>query len=265
MKIAVCVKVSPDTAQLKADPRSGAPRLAEAPRRIGTFEEHALEEAVRLKEAHGGRVICISLVAEAPPPEVILRVLAMGADEVCLIEDPSAKQADSLATARVVAAALQKVGNLDIVFCGEGSLDDYSRQVGPRLAETLGIPALTHVVRLEHRDGGLTAHRALEDRTVVVATPTPVLISVGQEINQPRFPTVLQIMSASSKPTTTWRLIDLGFGEGDTVAAMCGVTTLQVFAPSDQRQRIPIAGNSATEVAQELARLLASHGLLRVQ
>jgi electron transfer flavoprotein beta subunit len=265
MKIAVCVKVSPDTAQLKADPRSGAPRLAEVPRRIGTFEENALEEAVRLKERHGGRVVCVSLAAEAPPPELILRVLAMGVDEAYVIEEPTVREADALATARILAAALEKIGDLDVVLCGEGSLDDYSRQVGPRLAEALGIPVLSHVIQVEDRDGGLLAHRALEDRTVVVDASNPVLLTVGQEINQPRFPTVLQIMSASGKPTVTWQLVDLGFDERETAVGMSGVTTLEIFAPPDERQRIPIKGDNAAEMALELTKQLAERGLVRVR
>ena len=80
LTIVVCVKVSPDTAQLRADPQTGAPKLAEAPQRISTFDENALEEAVRLKETHGGKVVALSLLSEDAPSELLLRVLAMGAE-----------------------------------------------------------------------------------------------------------------------------------------------------------------------------------------
>jgi electron transfer flavoprotein beta subunit len=220
---------------------------------------------VRLKEQHGGKVIAVSLAAEAPPPELILKALAMGADESCVIEDPSAGQADALATARILSAALRKLGHLDLVICGEGSLDDYNRQVGPRLAEELEIPVLSQVTRVEDRDGKLVIHRTLEDRTVIVEAALPLLLTVGQEINQPRFPTVLQIMGASGKPSVSWRLADLGFDDEETAAGMSGVTTLEVFAPPEERRRIPIEGDSVDEMAQELARVLFEQGLVKVE
>jgi len=265
MTIAVCVKVSPDTAQLRADPQTGRPRLAEAPRRISTFDENALEEAVRLKEKHGGKVLALSLVAEAPPPELVLRILAIGADEVYLIEEPTAGQADSLASACILAAALDKLERWDLVLCGEGSIDDYSRQVGPRLAEALGIPGLTHATRIEARSGALRVHRSLEDRTLIVEAPLPVVVTVGQEINVARFPTVLQIMGASKKPTVRWTLSDLGFPEGQSAAGMAGVRTLEVRAPRVERRGRRIDGDCVEEIATTLARSLVEQGLVKVE
>jgi len=265
MRIAVCIKVTPDTAQLRADPQTGAPRLDQAPPRVSTFDENALEEAVLLKERLGGELLAVTLVAEAPPPELLLRALAIGADEAYVIQDATAREADALATARILAAALKQLGELDVVLCGEGSLDAYNRQVGPRLAEALQIPMLSHVTRLEDRDGGFRVHRALEDRTLVVETSTPALFTVGQEINEPRFPTVLQIMSASSKPIVTWQLADLGFDAATTAAEMSGVETLSIFAPPDERQRIAIEGDNAENMAQTLAKTLFECGLVKVE
>jgi len=265
LTIVVCVKVSPDTAQLRADPQTGAPRLAEAPRRISTFDENALEEAVRLKEKHGGKVVALSLVSEEPPPELVLRVLAMGADEAFLVEEATVSQADSLASARILAAALNKIESWNLVLCGEGSIDAYSRQVGPRLAEALGFPALTHVTRVEVRNGGLSVHRSLEDRTLTVEASLPAVLTVGQEINEARFPTVLQIMGASKKPTVRWSLSDLGFEDGETAAGMSGVRTLEVYAPRIERQGIPIQGGTVEETAMALARRLFEQGLVKVE
>jgi electron transfer flavoprotein beta subunit len=247
LTIVVCVKVSPDTAQLRADPQTGAPRLVEAPPRISTFDENALEEAVRLRERHGGKVVALSLVAEDPPPELVLRLLAMGADEAVLVEESTVAQADSLATASILAAAMAKIGGWDLVFCGEGSIDAYSCQVGPRLAESLGLPALTHVTRVEVRGDGLRVQRALEDRTLTVEAPLPVLLTVGQEINEARFPS------------------DLGFEEGRTAAAMSGLRTVEVYAPQIERRGLPIRGETTDEIAMELARKLFELGLLKVE
>jgi electron transfer flavoprotein beta subunit len=261
---AVCVKFVPDTAQLRADSQTRAPRLDEAPLRISTFDEHALEEAVRLKEAHGGRVEVLSLVAAPPPEELVLKLLAMGADRVCLVEEPTAHAADALATARVLGAALQKLGTWELVLCGEGSIDSYARQVGPRIAAELDIPVLTHVTQLDREAGSFTAHRGLEDRTEVVACAAPLVVAVGQEINQPRFPTVLQILGASQKPTEFWNLADLGLPDDTSLEDWSGVTTTDVRAPEAQRSGLVISGDSTAEVAEQLARELFARGLVKL-
>jgi electron transfer flavoprotein beta subunit len=266
LTIVACLKVSPDTAQLRADPDSRAPRLDEAPRRIGTFDENALEEAVRLKERHGGKVVTLSLLSEAPPPELVLRVLAMGADEAYLVQEPTVANADSLATAILLAAALRKLEPWDLVLCGEGSIDDYSRQVGPRVAEALAVPVLTQVTRVETRDDDrFVIHRSLEDRTLVVEVAPHAVVTVGQEINEARYPTVLQIMGASRKPTLRWTLADLGLAEGTTATGLSGLRTIDVLAPRDERQRVAIGGDRVEQVAAELARHLFEQGLVRVE
>lgn len=261
---AVCVKFVPDTAQLRADAQTRAPRLDEAPLRISTFDEHALEQAVQLKEAHGGRVEVLSLVAAPPPEELVLKLLAMGADRVCLVEEPTAHAADALATARVLSAALQKLGDWELVLCGEGSIDAYARQVGPRIAAELAIPVLTHVTQLDREAESFTAHRGLEDRTEVVACAAPLLVAVGQEINQPRFPTVLQILGASQKPTEVWHLADLGFPDDTSLEDWSGVVTTDVRAPEARRSGLVIDGGSAAEVAEQLARELFARGLVKL-
>lgn len=262
--LVVCVKFTPDTSQIKADPQTGAPRLDGVPLRIGTFDENALEEAVRLKERGGGRIVLLSLAAAEPPPELLLRALATGADEAVLIVDSTAAAADSLATATILARGLRKIGGWDIVLCGEGSLDGYNRQAGPRLAEALGIPVLTQVVRLEAESGRIVAHRGLEDRVEVVEAATPVLLTVGQEINRPRLPTVLQIMAAARKPVVRFTPRDLGFDRDEAAAGLAAIRTVEVAAPRASRRGVRIPGESVEEVARNLARALLEQGLLRV-
>jgi electron transfer flavoprotein alpha/beta subunit len=264
MTIVVCVKFTPDTSQIKADPGTGAPRLDDVPLRIGTFDENALEEAVRLKEGGGGRVIVLSLVDSEPPRELVLRALATGADEACLIRDATAALADSLSTATILARGLRRLGAVDLVLCGEGSLDGYNRQVGPRLGEALGIPVLTHVIKLETGNGKMIAHRGLDDRIEVIEAEPPLILSVGQEINRPRLPTVLQIMGAARKPVVVWTPRDLGFESDDTAASLAGIRTLETFAPLATRRRAPVPGDNTGEVARTLARELFEKGLLRV-
>jgi len=262
MTIVVCMKITPDTSQLGADPASGAPRLEQAPRRISTFDENALEEAVRLAERRGGRVVAVTLAAASPPRELLLKALAMGADEFRLVLDPTAASADALATAKILSRCLDKLAPFDVVLCGEGSLDEYGRQVGPRIAEEIGLPVLCRAVALDLEGGTLRAERSLEDRIETVECRAPAVVTVGAEINEPRLPTVLQILGASRKPIVEWGLEDLGFEAGVTAAGMAGVRTLAVSAPRESRQRIDVAGETTGEIARHLARALAEKGLV---
>ncbi|MGH6916615.1 MAG: electron transfer flavoprotein subunit beta/FixA family protein [Geminicoccaceae bacterium] len=206
MNIAVCTKFVVDPNQLQAEPRTGHPDLARAPFRINTFDENAIEAALQLRARADGRVIGVSLVASPPPRDVMLKALAMGMDALHLIVDPERVAGDPLRVATVLAAALRMVadaegvGQWDLVLCGEASVDDYNGQTGPRLAQALDLPAVTYATRLEIQGDRLVAERTLEDRAETVETDLPALATVGMEINQPRMPTVLQIMGAGRKP-----------------------------------------------------------------
>ncbi|MDH5567533.1 MAG: electron transfer flavoprotein subunit beta/FixA family protein [Myxococcales bacterium] len=264
LRISVCLKISLDTAQLKADPQTRAPRLENAPLRVGSIDENALEEAVRLKERHGGEVRAVMLVGAPPPEELVLRVLAMGADEAVQIVDETLGAADALATATLLAAALRKLPAADLILCGEGSLDEYNRQVGPRIGEALGLPILTHVTKLALSDGRIEAERALEDRAERVACALPALLTVSQEINQPRFAAVLQILGASKKPRVVWGLRDLELPEGVSASSLAGLRTLEVAAPASARRRIVVDGETPAARARSLARRLLEEGALRL-
>ncbi len=259
MTVIVCFKITYDTSQLRPAAESGAPRLDNAPLRISTFDENALELAVQLKEQFGARIVGLSLLPAAPPRDLVLRALAIGADEVFLIHDPTAHQADALATTTILAAALRKLGPWELLICGDGSIDQYNRQVGPRLAEALSVPSLTQVIKVEYAANQVRVERALEDRIEIVEALLPALITVSPEINQPRIPTVLQIMGASKKPVTDWSLTDLGLAETPTA----GLRTLEVSAPPSERKRIAVAGEDAAQIGRSLARILLEAGVVK--
>lgn len=263
--IIVCLKFTVDTAQLKADSDTGAPRLETAPLRISTFDEHALEAAVRIREARGGKVMTLTLAPERPPEELLLRVLAMGADESHLILEETCPEADSLATARVLASGLEKLKPWNLVICGEGSLDGFNRQVGPRLGEALKLPVLTHTTGIEVGGDLVSAvvDRAVDERIERVLGRLPMLVTVGQEINQPRFPTVLQIMASSRKPIVVWKLPDLDLEISSGLAELAGTRVLEIASPADERRKVVIPGDSAEEKAEYLARKLLEEGLVR--
>lgn len=261
MEVVVCLKITVDTAELKPDAATGAPRLEAAPLRIGTIDENALEEGVRIRERHGGSVTVLVLGADVPE-ELLLRALAMGADRAVVVRDDTAERADALATATVLAAALRRLEPWDLVLCGEGSLDHYNRQVGPRLGEELGLPVLAQVAAVQIVGSTVRVDRRLEERTEVVEAELPALVAVGQEINEPRLPTVIQIIGASRKPRLEWTLTDLLFPAGSTTVGLSGVETLETVAPPAARRRCRVDGETVEEVASEVVRQLFLEGVV---
>jgi len=196
LKLAVCVKQAVDEAELKIDSQ-GKPVLEGTPAKMSTFDKNALEEALRLKSAQGGEVVVL-LIGSPDARKTLKEALAMGADKGVLVAADVLK-IDALRTAELLAAAAKKAGPFDLVFCSEGSSDVYTGQVPPMLATILGLPYVGHVRKLEVATA-LKAERSLEDSIEVVETGLPSVVSVVSEINEPRYPTLIQIMQASKKP-----------------------------------------------------------------
>ena len=197
MKVAVCVKHAVDEAELKVD-SSGSPVLAGAASKMSTFDKNAVEEALRLKAAHSGEVAIIT-VGTTEAKKSMKEALAMGADRGVLVNaDPMAM--DTRRTAELLAAAIKKGGPYDVVLCSEGSSDIYSGLVPPMLGELLALPYFGYARKVEVSGQSAKVERALEDSIEVVESPLPFVASVVSEINEPRYPTLIQIMQAGKKP-----------------------------------------------------------------
>ncbi|UCG44900.1 MAG: electron transfer flavoprotein subunit beta, partial [Candidatus Bathyarchaeota archaeon] len=133
-RMVVCLKQAIDVAELRVDLTTQRPNISDAPRKISDFDKNALEAAVKLKETLGGEVIVVS-VGILDAKLVLREALAMGADRAYLMSDPSFEHSDTLATSRILAIGIAKLGDYDLILCGEASIDSYSGQIGPRLAE----------------------------------------------------------------------------------------------------------------------------------
>lgn len=263
--ILVCVKFVSDPAQLQADP-SGRPDLKRAPFRISTFDENAIEAALQLAAAHGGRAVAMSLCAQLPPKDVVLKALAMGVAAVYLVKDAERLARDPLRVATVLAAAAgtiaarENTAQWDLLICGEASADEFNQQVGPRLAAAMNLPVVTYASKLTLQDGLLRAERSIEDRSETLELNVPALVTVGTEINVARMPTVLQIMGAGRKPLVELGLADLTGLDLEQLKGFAAVEVLEVFSPPSARKQIGIKGESAQEIAAELLRRLGADG-----
>jgi len=218
MDIIVCLKQIHDLAQIKIDSLK-RPVTEGVARKLSDFDKNALEEAVRLKEKHGGNVFAIIKGAKDAAKEA----LAIGADEAIIYD----ADADSSGIASILAGIIQKM-KYDLIMCGEASIDEYSFQVGARLAEALGIPLITYARKIEMKNNEAVAERTLENRYEVVKAKLPALVTVTKEINEPRIPTLVQILGASKKKVT-----EISPGKPEA-----GIETLSVAAIEMKRKEI---------------------------
>jgi len=252
VRVIVCAKQVFDLNGLKVDPNTRLLVTERVERKISDFDRNALEEALRIREKHGGTVTVLTL---GPPVagEAAKQALNMGADDAYLIQGVETEELDSRATADVLAAAVKKVGEFDLVICGEASIDMYSAQVGPRLAERLGIPQVSHVRKVSVSGTTVTAERDLEEAYETVEASMPLLLTVTKEINEPRIPTITMIIRASKKTAKTLVVSDLG------VQISPSVKVIQALAPTTRRRRERVDGKPS-EIADSLARQLIKEG-----
>ncbi|MGE5405334.1 MAG: electron transfer flavoprotein subunit beta/FixA family protein [Candidatus Saccharibacteria bacterium] len=257
MNIVVCVKQTVDLQQIRIRKETREPVLDSIPLTLGNIDKNALEEAVRLKEKAGdGKIIAVSAGSEKLD-DTIKEALAMGADEAVLVADNALEGAESVIAAQALAKAIGKVEGCDLILLGEGSADNYSGQVGPRLAEILDLPQITYVKSIEINGKTLKAVRSLDDCFETVEVELPAVVTVVSEINEPRIPSVTQILKAGKKPKQSFKAADLGVDlSGKAVA------TISNLAPEQDRKRV-IFQEGADKDVPNLVSALEADGALR--
>lgn len=210
MNIIVCAKQVVDVSEIKVDTSTKKPIIAGVPQKISDIDKNALEEAIKIKEKHGGKITVVT-VGPADAKERMKELLAMGADEGILINPP--QNSDYNVNSHLLAGAIKKIGNYNIILCGEASIDMFSGQMGPRVAGLLNIPQITYAQSVNVEKDKVISDRNLGDKAVTMESPFPVLITVTKEINQPRLPSLMQILQSSSKPIHDWSANDLAPGK----------------------------------------------------
>lgn len=255
MKVAVLVKTALDTGQLRV---RDTVATEETPLKISDIDRNAIEEAVKLKQDKAYAVTALkwgSPQKKIQEAENVLReALAMGLDEAYLVADEKLLNASHIATAKVLAAVVKKVG-ADIVLAGEATVDNYTGQMPARVAAELGWPVVTYVRELKVEGGRLIAKRDLEDHVEVVEVQLPAAVSVTREINQPRIPTLLAIRAAMKKQVNRLTLADLGVEVAPKIAATYKPLVLQ-------RKKVVIKDGTPEEKAEKLIQYLRQEGVI---
>lgn len=259
--IFVCIKQALDVAELKIDTATRRLIIAGVPRKISDFDKNAIEEAVRLKEKIGGEVTVITVGPEEAKT-TLREALAMGADRAYLLSDPAFEDSDTLAVSYILAEGIKKLGKFDLIICGEASVDSFSAQVGPRLAERLAIPQITYVRKVSLDGNNVMAERSLEDCYETVRTKTPVLITVTGEINDPRIPSLMAIMKASKKEMVMWKAEDLKISKEMVGKTGSAIQVTDVLAPKVERKEIVIKAETVEEIAENLVKALVKESVV---
>jgi len=233
--------------RIKRDTRE--PVLEGLPVLFGDMDKNALEEAVRIKEKHGAKATVLS-VGSAKLKDTVLEALAMGADEACIVVDPACESSDTTASAMTLVKAIEKIGQYDLILVGEGSADNYSGQIGSRIAELQDIPQITYARELTIEGDTVTAVRDVENALEVVRAEMPALVSVTSEINKPRRPALSQILRASRKPLNSWTLRDLGIDASKVDSASSTIQVVSNLAPLQERKGVIFEGDLDETVAK---------------
>jgi electron transfer flavoprotein beta subunit len=220
MKIIVCIKQVPDSTMIKIDPIRGTMIREGVASIINPDDKNALEEALRLRERFPGTSITVISMGPNQALSAIREAMAMGVEKAILLTDPAFSGSDTQATAIVLAAAIRKIAEYDIIICGRQAIDGDTAQVGPQLAEYLDLPQITYVshIDIEYSSGAeagasgngtVVAHRRYEDGFFVMRSPFPVLLTVIKELNIARLPSISGIRAAFSNEVRIWGREDI--------------------------------------------------------
>ncbi|NSW82795.1 MAG: electron transfer flavoprotein subunit beta/FixA family protein [Syntrophothermus sp.] len=248
MNIVVAMKQIPDLQQVRIKNRR--PILEDVPLTFGNIDRNALEAGVLIREQVGGSVTVVAAGKEGLE-DTVKEALAVGADQAYLIIYDEREDMESSISAGLLAEAIKQLGSPDLVLFGEGSGDNYSSQVGSRVAELLDLPQVGYVERIEVAEGKVLVTRSLEDGQEVLEVTLPAVLTVVADLNQPRIPSVTQILKAGKKPRKVMSAQEL-LGAAPTPK----VTTLSNLAPEIERKKIQVGS------ANELVQKLRAEGLL---
>ncbi|MBA7669440.1 Caffeyl-CoA reductase-Etf complex subunit CarD [subsurface metagenome] len=255
MNIVVCLKQVPGTTKVQIDPQTNTLIRQGIKNIINPFDTYALEEGVRIKERYGGKVTVISM---GPPQaeEMLREAISLGADVATLLSDSAFAGADTWATAYTLARAIDKLEQYDLAICGRQTIDGDTGQVGPELAEMLGIPFVAYVSQIEEIDNGhMRVQRMVEDGYEVIETPLPAVITVVKEINVPRLPSLRGLAKARSTVIPVWTAQELGVDKDMVGLSGSATRVIKIFFPQRVRRGEILQGGLESQVESLIDKL----------
>ncbi|MBR7181315.1 MAG: electron transfer flavoprotein subunit beta/FixA family protein [Clostridia bacterium] len=261
MKIIVCIKQVPNTTEIKIDPVTNTLKRDGVPSIINPDDKTALEAALQLKEKTGATVSVLTM-GPAQAEKALREALAMGADEAFLLTDRAFAGSDTLATSTIIAAAIRKLG-ADLVFCGRQAIDGDTAQVGPQIAEHLGIPQITYAAAIDYdaESGALLVRRQFEDRYQTLSVKGTCLVTVLSSLDKPRYMNVWDIVDQDSKEIGIITFADLDLNPAD-IGLGGSPTKVKSTATKQFNKTIETLELDAESAAKAIVEALSSRHLI---
>lgn len=261
MKILVCVKQVPDTNEVKIDPVKGTLIREGVPSILNPDDANALEAALQIKDANPGTEVDV-ITMGPPQASVMLReCLAMGADNAYLLSDRAFGGADTCATSTTIAAGIRKIGDADLIFAGRQAIDGDTAQVGPQVAQRLGLPVVTYVQDVKLEDGKVIVHRQMEDGYEVIEVQTPCLLTAVKELNEPRYMSVGRIVDAYQKDITVWGHEDVNLAPSECGLDASPTQVFRSFTPPPKGKGEMLEGTVPEMAAALVGKLREKHAI----
>lgn len=262
MKIAVCIKQVPDTSEIKIDPvkhtliRDGVPAI------VNPYDKNAVEAAVQLKEKYGGEITVITMGLPAAK-KALKECLACGCDKAYLVTDRAFGGADTFATSYTLASTIQKLGPFDIILCGKQAIDGDTGQTGSSMSAHLGIPQLTYALKIDIDGDKVIVNREVDEGEMVLEATMPALITVGKDINVPRYPSIRSKVDSYKAEIGEIHLDDLPEIDQSKIGLKGSPTRVKrSFTPDKTKQGIKISGVGAATATDGLIEYLSNKGIV---
>jgi len=255
LNIIVSIKQVPDTTEVRIDPVTNTLIREGVPVIINPFDENAIEEGLRLRERYGGKVTVITM--GPPQAENALReALAMGVDDAILISDRNFAGADTLATSYTLACAIKKIGDFDVLLFGKQAIDGDTAQVGPGVAEHLGITEVAYVRKIEEINNDVAkVQRIMEDGSEIIEVKLPALFTVIKQINEPRLPSLKGKLMAKKKEIPVWKVEDIDADINKVGLKGSPTKVIKTFTPTPRGRGEILKGTADEQVSELVTRL----------
>ncbi len=251
MDVIVCIKQVPDVAEVKWDPKTGSLIRKGVKSIINPNDKNAIEAALALKEKHGGQITILSM-GPSQVESILREALAMGADHAVQLTDKMFAGADTWVTSYTLGLAIKKIGEFDLILCGKEVLDGMTAQVGPQLAEFLGLPQLTYAVDIQIFEDKVRIKQKFDNILRIIESPMPALITVERELNQPRITPMDKIIDAFNKEIQVLKAQDLNGEESNFGLKGSPTKIKEVFTPKRLKGKVEMIDGSPDQMADSL-------------
>lgn len=256
MKIIVCVKQVPDTTEITINPETGTLIRDGVPSILNPDDANALEQALQIRDSQPGTEVVVITMGPPQAREMLQECIAMGADDAILLSDRALGGSDTWATSNAIAAGIRKVGDYDLIFAGRQAIDGDTAQVGPQIAEKLGIPQVTYVKNFRLEGGHAIVEWALEDGYETLRVKLPCVLTAIKELNEPRYMSVPGILRATRQEIKVWSAEDIGV-DVTTVGLKASPTNVfKSFTPKPKGAGVTVDGDTPREKAENLVTAL---------